>query len=268
MKMVYLIPVATMLMLVLTAGAQADEGAGSTGTAGPAADLQTLRQEIEVLRGDLDRKRAASQARLELLVSRRTELELEIKRAEAQFHEQKVVEQKRSTRERDSSSKDLTLTPALRSTCVALREYVQRSLPFKTQERLREVDNVCGTVESGGAPSRAIPRLWSLIEDEMRLTHENGLFHQVVRVGETESLADVARVGMIALFYLTADGSVGSARKNGDVWQFVPISASDDEKLVSKLFDSFRKGVRVGSFVLPGHFASLRQVRTDGGGVQ
>ena len=83
------------------------------------------------------------------------------------------------------------------------------------------------------------------------MTHENGLFQQTVKVNGQETLADVVRLGMVALYFRMSDGQVGYAQKDGGTWSYHVIDKPKDVEQVAMLFDSFKKQVRVGLFELP-----------------
>src|SRR5690606_26715334 len=99
--------------------------------------------------------------------------------------------------------------------------YVKSSLPFRRAERLSELNKLDEQYRAGLlSPPRALSRLWGFIEDEFRITRENGLFQQTVTVNGEEHLAEVVRLGMVMLFYKTNDGQVGKAVAQNGTWTF------------------------------------------------
>ncbi len=100
-------------------------------------------------------------------------------------------------------------------------------------------------------PARAANRLWALYEDEFRLTRENGLFSQTIDLGRERVLADVVRLGSMALYFRTQDGRVGLARRADNDWRFVTVDDAADQERINALFDALRKQIRQGYFELP-----------------
>jgi hypothetical protein len=98
---------------------------------------------------------------------------------------------------------------------------------------------------------RALSRLWTFVEDEFRLTRENGLYQQTIEVDGQEHLADVVRIGSVALFFKTNQGAVGYAVPNANGYQYQAESNAEARKRIASLFDSFRKQIRAGYFELP-----------------
>jgi hypothetical protein len=53
------------------------------------------------------------------------------------------------------------------------------------------------------------------------------------------------------IFNKTKDGQVGKAEKKNGRWFWTPLHDPEDRKRVFVLFDSFKKQIRTGFFVLP-----------------
>ena len=107
-------------------------------------------------------------------------------------------------------------------------------------------------------PEAGAARLWAFLEDELRLVRENGLDRQIVPVDGAEVLADVARLGMVGLYYRTDGGAVGLAEWDGAAWGWRRIESRDEQKAVEALFEKMKHGVRSGAFTLPGPHAGGR----------
>jgi hypothetical protein len=220
--------------------------------AGLAKRLADLRGEVETLSDDLSARKNDTQEQLRSFARQRSELELEIQREETRLQKMRqAVEQKRSeTAAQKTANADLV--PAFDKHVVKVRAYVQESLPFRTKERLAELDKIEEQLKSGLLPpQRALNRLWGFVEDELRMTRESGLFSQPVAVNDKEHLAEVVRVGMVALYYRTPTGELGRSTRDDGQWRYRPIDGEDDRKHISTLFETFKKQIRVGYFELP-----------------
>ena len=67
-------------------------------------------------------------------------------------------------------------------------------MPFKQEARAAELARLARELEAGQVSGdQALNRLWSAIEDELRLTRENGLYQQRVEL-EGLSVGDVRRI--------------------------------------------------------------------------
>ena len=106
-------------------------------------------------------------------------------------------------------------------------------------------------------PERAANKLWAFYEDEIRLTKENGVFRQSININGEERLVDVARVGMVAMFFKTSDDAYGYVtRQNGD-WAYVITEDSDEKEQIAGLFDAFKKQIRTGFFTIPNQLPKM-----------
>ena len=101
------------------------------------------------------------------------------------------------------------------------------------------------------SPQKASSRLWAFVEDELRLTRENGLYRQTITLASDELLVDVARVGMVAMYFKTDDGRYGRTVNNGGAWSYELVQDKESQKQIEGLFDAFKKNIRVGFFELP-----------------
>jgi hypothetical protein len=100
-------------------------------------------------------------------------------------------------------------------------------------------------------PANCYARLWDRTEDEFRLSKESGVYKQVIVLDGKEILADVVRIGMVMIYFETKEGVVGKSVYSDNKWSFQKIYNQKEKKEVLYLFDSFKKQVRTGLFVLP-----------------
>jgi hypothetical protein len=215
--------------------------------------LSTLRGDVEALSAKLSSLTADNRDELRSLARQKADLELELKKEDVRVAKlQAAVAQKRAAIQEDKG-RDAEITPLFERNIVQVRKHVTASLPFRTEERLGELGKLEEQLRTGLlSPPRALSRLWTFVEDEFRLTRENGLYQQTVSVDGQEHLADVVRIGSIALFFKTSDGSVGHAVRSEDGrYKYDVVSDAEGKKQVLTLFDNFRKQIRAGYFELP-----------------
>ena len=232
-------------VLIVTTHAVADVGK-------LAAQLAELRGEVEELARQLSSKNAEGQEQLRTLSRQRSELQLEQKREETRAQKLSAAIAKRRAEIQEEKAKTDRVVPLYKDALAKVREYVKGTMPFRTKERLIALDKIDEQYKAGlvTAP-RALSRLWSFIEDEFRMTRENGLFKQTVLVDGQESLAEVVRVGMVMMFYRTDDDDVGRATFKDGKWTYEAITGPEEQRAVHALFTSFKKQIRVGYFELP-----------------
>ncbi|BCX82555.1 hypothetical protein MIT9_P2141 [Methylomarinovum caldicuralii] len=225
-----------------------------------AADLDRLAERLAKLRAEVDRlqqqieqTKSEHHQQMDALGAQLAQLEAEKRRQQLTVaklqHELESALAKIPT----NRVEDETLKPVLEQGIAALKDYIRTGLPFKTEDRLQAVAKLEGQLQSGSVPAKKLAnRLWALFEDELHLTRENGLYQQIVPIDGDSALVDVAKLGMVMLYFQTPDGRYGLARRQQDGgWRFETLSGGDDQARIAKLMDSLRKQIRQGYFELP-----------------
>ena len=236
-----------VLLCALTGSALAQDDLGSR-----AENLARLRGDVEALSTEVELAKEDLRARLRSIDTRVAEAESEIRREEVRLTQlEGDAERTRQLISSQGANADV-LTPAVRDGIVALRGAVEGGLPYRTEERLAAIAEIEAGLDGGTVSAEdAGARLWGLSEDELRLTKENGLDKQVIVLDGQEMLVQVARIGMVALYFQTEDGRMGFAQKSGGAWTWVMVTKTEEQAQVADLFDALNKGIRVGWFELP-----------------
>ncbi|MCA9543816.1 MAG: DUF3450 family protein [Myxococcales bacterium] len=225
---------------------------------GLAQALAEMRTEVERLNAEVEDAKRARTAKARALASQLAEAEAELRREQLRSRQlSETIARKQVTIQRAQADLAL-LTPVVGQAAAVLRAHIEQSLPFKREERLAAVADLEQKVAADLlTPQGALARLWSLAEDELRLTRDTGLFRQTVALEGSEVLADVVRLGMVALYYRTGEGGVGVVRRDGDGWRAVPLAGETEVQQVEDLFQAFKKQIRVGFFTLPSAVADV-----------
>ena len=215
--------------------------------------LISLRGEVDDLSAELSLQREEQKQRMAALMAQRSEVAAAIKREQRQQTKlRKALAQNREAA-RKAGADEKALEPVLATVMTELHRHIETSLPFKRAERLAALEEVRQQMSSGLlSASRAANRLWRFYEDEIRLTRENGLYRQAIEVDGESLLSDVARLGMVLMYFRTADDRYGMAQKSADGWDFRLITDEQDRRRVATLFESLQKQIRSGIFELPG----------------
>jgi hypothetical protein len=238
--------------LVVSLALAASAHAQSTSPGALAESLIKLRAEVEQLNTDVELTRQESKTQLAALGAQRAELQAAVGRAELNVSKLRADLAKQQEAASAAGVAGDALKPIVLAAFDALRAQIQSGIPFKTAERLAELDEIRRQVEAGTlAAPRAANRLWAFYEDEFRITRENGIYSQTISLDGEDVLADVAKVGSMMLFFRLSDGRLGAARRAGSGWTFQVLEGEEDRKRVLAYFDSLSKQIRQGWFELP-----------------
>ena len=223
------------------------------------AELARLRAEVDALATTIETEKAETRNRLQILANQKSELEAETRRQDLKL----ANLSRQASRQEAESGKNAALAaaiaPALEKFGSPLRSHVDTGIPFKSLERKKNVEQIESQWREGTlTPGGALARLWSHVEDELRLGGETGLYRQPIPMGGETVMAEVIKVGMVMLLFVSPDGTVGRAVDKGNsTWTFVPWDASlaterEQVEQTRILKNSLQKQVRTGLFALPG----------------
>jgi hypothetical protein len=217
-----------------------------------AEELVSLRGQVESLNTDLNRMQEQHRAEMNSLAAQKGDLQATRRNEELRIRQlEQDLEQNRE-RAREAGVAGEALVPVANEIVARMEAGIRSGFPFKVEERLAALEEISTQIESGAIdPPRAINRLWRFYEDELRLTRDNGLYSQVIPLGGDKVLADIAKIGALAIYFQTRDGRSGFATRSGDDWRFTVTESGSERQLIAELFDSLKKQIRSGLFELP-----------------
>lgn len=217
-----------------------------------AEELVSLRGQVESLNTELNRMQDQHRAEMNSLAAQKGDLEATRRREELRIRQlEQDLEQNRE-RASEAGVAGEALIPVAYEIIDEMEARVRTGFPFKTEDRMTALEEIRNQIESGAIdPPRAINRLWRLYEDELRITRDNGLYSQVIPLGGDRVLADIAKIGAVAIYFQTRDGRSGFVTRAGDDWNFNIAEARTDREQIAQLFDSLKKQIRTGYFELP-----------------
>lgn len=241
--------------LSFAATASAEEPAGLDARA---ARVSELRAEVAALQDQIQEEREDTSARLRALDAQQVDLEVQVRREELRMKQIDDVLLRQQQSVVDDAGLEDQVRPVVLDALAEVRAHVADGMPYRLAERLGALDELRVGVEGGELPpTKALARLWAFIEDEHRLSRENALDRQPIPLDGTEVLAEVARLGSVAMFWRAPDGRVGMVVRTAQGWSWTPIPDRSGTIAVESLFDALRKGIRTGWFELPWAFGGV-----------
>ncbi len=217
-----------------------------------AESLIKLRADVERLHQQLDDAKEHYSVRMKSLNVQRTDIEASISREELKIKQIKESLKKVQKRIAQASSGSKAFKSVALDAIALLKKELKEQLPFKMLERQRELDDLAKRINNDQTtPEKALNRVWAIYEDNFRMSHENGIFRQNVMIDGQEYLADVVRLGSIAMFFKTSDNKMGYFAKADKGWNLVESVDPEQKERIAVLFDSMKKQIRSGYFVIP-----------------
>ena len=213
--------------------------------------LVNARADVESLQSDLAEQQTQHGQRLRSLAGQRMELEAAVQREELKVRRLERTLAAARARQLESSVQAEELEPIARATIETMRARVRAGLPFQVAERLASLDELERHLVQGTLPpARVLSRLWAFAEDEVRLASETGLHQQTITLDGQQVLADVAKVGMVMLYFRTGE-QFGYAVRAAEGWEYQRVEGGGERDQVRNLFVTLDKKIRTGFFELP-----------------
>ncbi len=219
-----------------------------------AKELATLQNDVELLYDQIDSVKTSLKNEARAFEQQKVELEADIQRKELTYKKLKIERDRLSSEIAEKSKKNESLRPIVLYGISLLEDYIKQGLPFRRKERLKLLEDLKGALDPEHpkiTPERAINTLWAYYEDEIRLATDSGLYKEVLDIKGKKLLADVAKLGMVAMFFYTPHGDVGVIRNEEGFFPIHLLRDPEQHEMVLDMMDAFRKQVKTGYFILP-----------------
>lgn len=217
-----------------------------------AAQIAQKRSQVETLSNELELAKSDINEQLRSLATQRSDVETQVNREELRLAQLNQDIAQLQARIRANQASIAGVAPLASEILGQLKVQMQAGLPFKVPERIGEVEELQRQLETGGLdPQTVLTRLWNLIESEFRLTTESGIYQQTIEARGQQQLAEVARLGMVLMYYKTFDDRYGYVIRSGEGWTYREARDRTEQQQIVELFDSLRRNLRQGFFELP-----------------
>jgi len=217
-----------------------------------AESLMKLRADVEQLDASITDEKDTYKASMKSLLRQKNDLESVVAREDLKIKqiERELMNVRKEIKEAGKNTEGLK--PVLLNALIAMENNIKASIPFKTKERLADIEKIKSQLESDlVTPQKALALTWNAYADAIRMSKENGIFKQTVKIDNQDRLAEVARIGTVGMFFKLPDNTVGYASKDITGWYFKKAIAKTQQEQILALFDSFKKQIRTGYFTLP-----------------
>ncbi len=213
--------------------------------------LIKTRREIEILNNDLEVLQKRQTSQFETLLSRRSELEITLKKERLksiQLKEKKIALSLKISPKKGLSPQEKSF---LSSWKVELERWVKNSLPIKMENRLADLNKIEEEIKMGDAFHNILDHLWKFAEKEMSLVGHNKFEITDLDVNHKKIKAEIARLGLVSLAFKTPNQEYGFAKRNNGQWIFEIAKNSDEETAAKRLISKFKDKKYSGLYDVP-----------------
>jgi len=249
MKRLSLIPAVLLLNTAVVANSFADQKLDQM-----SEKLIQLRGEVEQLNNEINFLKDEHKQEMNFLWTQKNETQSEIERNKRVSERLAKDLEEAKLRSAETGLNAEELMPDFQQAVQRIRVYVTQALPFKKEERLASLDEIEEQVSQKLITvQRGFNNLWAFVEDEIRLTKESGLYQSSIQVSgdDHKQLVDVARIGMMKMYFQTQENQLGMLVGETGNWSYEIIENEQSREQVAYLFESMQKQVRTGLFPLP-----------------
>jgi len=213
--------------------------------------LIRIRQEIELLNTDLDSLQRTQNSQMESLLSRRAELEIQLKKERLkgfQLKEKKLALKNKIAPKKGMTPKEKELVQSWHKD---LALWLDNSLPYKNEERKLELEKIKETINKNASFHEVIGQLWRYSEKQIELVRHNKFEVVNLEVAGKKTTAELARVGLITFAFKLPSEEFGFAKKVGGKWVLNIADKNDELTAAKRLISKFKEKKYSGLFDLP-----------------
>ena len=214
--------------------------------------IMKLRADVESLYTQIDDNKDAYKSQMKSYALQISDNEAQINRQETalKLTQQNIEKAQKKLEEMGSATVDLK--PLINKALDALEKETRAGIPFKVEERVAALTQIKNDMKNGNiTQEKALALTWASYDDALRLTKEIGQFKQEITLDGKETMAKIAKVGSLMMFFATPDDRVGYVKQNGNDYNYVVATDSTQREHIVELFDALQKQIRTGYFTLP-----------------
>ncbi|MDD2905715.1 MAG: DUF3450 family protein [Sulfurimonas sp.] len=211
-----------------------------------------LRGDVETLYTDITENKERYNTEMKSLSLQITDSEAQINRENTSLKLAQNELEKVTTQIKETSSGNAEIKPLVLSAIDMLEKSITEGIPFMVEARVADLHKIKADLEEGLITNeKALSLVWVSYDDTIRLTKEIGLFKQQIDFKGKKVLAQIAKLGSVAMFFSTPSNEVGFLVKKNGVYEYKHITNPEDVKKIVALFDALQKQIRTGFFELP-----------------
>jgi len=213
--------------------------------------IMELRSDVESLYTQIDDNKEAYKTQMKSNALQISDNEAQINRQETalKLTQQNIENIQKKLEEMGSATVDLK--PIVNQALDALEKEIKAGIPFKIEERVAGLHQIKADLKNGNiSQEKALALTWASYDDTLRLTKEIGQFKQEITLEGKETMAKIAKVGSVMMFFATPDDRVGYVKQEGDKYSYVVADGTQRDQIID-LFDALQKQIRTGYFTLP-----------------
>ncbi|MBT8344325.1 MAG: DUF3450 domain-containing protein, partial [Sulfurovum sp.] len=168
--------------------------------------IMKLRADVESLYSQIDENKDNYKSQMKSYALQISDNETQINRQETsvKLTQQNIAKAERKLEEMGSATADIK--PIVIDALDALEKEIKAGIPFKVEERVSALHQIKDDLKNGNiSQEKALALTWASYDDALRLTKEIGQFKQEITLDGKATMAKIAKVGSLMMFFATPD---------------------------------------------------------------
>ncbi len=199
-----------------------------------------LRQNVETVSQELDQQNQRQNAEIEMLVQRKNELELNFSRDRLKLQVLKNKSEWNQNHKISGLKTSKSDAVFIKKWILGLQNWVQRSLPINQESRLEQILEFEKRLQAEEPVEVLIWDIWSFIDGEIKMTKSNQYELMNLPLADP-TLAEVARIGMLQVYFKTPDKQYGYAVKNDKKWTYQITNQEIEKAAIQKILNAVKE---------------------------
>lgn len=217
-----------------------------------ARSIIQLRGDVETLYTDIKENKQRYNSQMKSLSMQITDSDAQINRKATSIKLAQNELEKVKAKIQETSSGNSEIKPLVLNALDLLEKSIKEGIPFMVEQRVMELQKIKDDLnENLITNEKALSLTWASYDDTIRVTKEIGLFKQQIDFNGKKVLAQIAKIGSVALFFSTPTNEVGYVLKDNSKYIYKHITNPEDIEKIVVLFDALQKQIRTGYFELP-----------------
>ncbi len=213
--------------------------------------IMELRSQVEALYTQIDDNKEAYRSQMKSYALQISDNEAQINRQETSLKLTQQNIEKTEKKLEVMGSATVDLKPVVTDALDALEKEIKAGIPFKVEERIAGLQQIKDDLKNGNiSQEKALALTWASYDDALRLTKEIGQFKQEITLDGKATIAKIAKVGSVMMFFATPDDRVGYVKQDGNNYNYVVAESAERDQIID-IFDALQKQIRTGYFTLP-----------------
>lgn len=213
--------------------------------------IMELRSQVEALYTQIDDNKEAYRSQMKSYALQISDNEAQINRQDTSLKLTQQNIEKTEKKLEVMGSATVDLKPVVTDALDALEKEIKAGIPFKVEERIAAIQQIKDDLKNGNiSQEKALALTWASYDDALRLTKEIGQFKQEITLDGKATIANIAKVGSVMMFFATPDDRVGYVKQDGNNYNYVVAESAERNQIID-IFDALQKQIRTGYFTLP-----------------